>query len=84
LSDTELPAVDAPVVGLERQILEQCMDSWPHLHPAPFACAMRYLEMNEEVALWDNPAAIEDLRRHQRELQARLEIYTERRLGSAA
>ena len=76
-----LPAVDAPVEGLERSILADCMDRWPHLHPDPFACAMAYLDANAEIALWGDPAAVEDLRRHQRQLQATLEIHTERRLG---
>jgi hypothetical protein len=76
-----LPPADAPVEGLERCILEDCMARWPHLHPDPMQCVLGTLDANSEVALWDDPAAVEDLRRHQRELHARLEIYTERRLG---
>jgi hypothetical protein len=79
-----LPPADAPVTGHERDILEHCMSTWPHLHPDPMQCVLGVLDMNEEVPLWDDPAAVEDLRRHQRHLHATLEIYTERRLGTPA
>jgi hypothetical protein len=76
----ELPAADAPVEGLERHILEQCMAEWPQHHPTPMQCICEYLDMNEEAGLLDEPER-EALRREQRLLQARLEIHTERRLG---
>jgi len=78
----ELPAADAPVEGLERSLLADCMAEWPHLHPTPMQCLCEYLDMNEEAGMLDEPER-EALRREQRLLQARLEIHTERRLGQS-